>query len=194
MSTIKALKVPKIQNISSLSQIIKAIHPLGLPQKISAEYSEDFYGLERNEKIDFSKIIKYLKTGIEEPLDWNTFIAPTKIISESVVIGTDGVVDVKRKVNDTIPFSYVNSYKQKITTSISCGINKKIDSIDSKISISFQIDSNQKKLSVRQHTFIKIQNSIEILYNQQLLKMHLVLMISTLVLCFSVRTLRIYTT
>ncbi|MFP8894953.1 hypothetical protein [Chryseobacterium sp. EZn1] len=155
MSTIKALKVPKIQDISSPSQIIKAIPPLGLPPKKTGKYSEDFYGLERNEKIDFSKIVKYLKTGTEKPLDWTNFIAPTKIINESVVIGTDGVVDVKRKVNETIPFSYINSYKQKITTSISCGINRKIDNIDSTISISFQIDSNQEQIKCKAAYFYK---------------------------------------
>lgn len=112
------------------------------------DYSNDFYGLKKGEAINFPQLIKFitLESSVA-PLRWQQFIASRFSYPETIVIGTDGIVQVERSVSKTIPFEYINEYKQKIVTSVECGINKRIDLISNIPYPAIFFDYSQKKVN-----------------------------------------------
>ena len=89
--------------------------------KNKEDYTADFYGLERGESINISKVTQYLKSKSPSKIIYENYRSPTT--KEYQVIGTDGVMEVQRTIK--IPFEYTNEYKQKIKSELKCGINKK---------------------------------------------------------------------
>lgn len=151
MKPIKALDIPKITDIKAPNiPVVRSIKALGLDStKNSGDYTADFYGLEKNETVNFPTIMRYLKSGIKIPLNWTEFKGVADLIKTYSSIGMDGVLEVEREIDKTVPFTYINSYKQKIQTSISCGINKRIDNIDTHMSVSFSINSTNKSINCK---------------------------------------------
>lgn len=106
------------------------------------DYRADFYGLKSNEGINFKRLISQLKTKQNFKLIYQEYRG--EIIKERKAISRYGVVETGKVINKTVPFTYINEYKQQIETSINCGINKKEDFILNVPHFNLEIDIRAK--------------------------------------------------
>lgn len=108
------------------------------------DYRADFYGLKSNEGINFKRLISQLKTKQNFKLIYQEYRG--EVIKERKAISRYGVVETAKVMNKTVPFTYINEYKQQIETSINCGINKKEDFILNVPHFNFEIDIRAKSI------------------------------------------------
>lgn len=111
------------------------------------DYTADFYGLEKREGVNFPKLLAFLKANRKPKLYYGHYRGTS--IKERVSYARYGVVKTGRTLDKTIPFTYINEYKQEIETSINCGINKREDYILGIPHFSLDVDYKSKKLVCR---------------------------------------------
>ena len=71
--------------------------------KNKEDYTADFYGLERGEGINFSKLLSYLKSNRKTKLYYGHFRGTP--INERKAVSRYGIVEIGRVLNKTIPFT-----------------------------------------------------------------------------------------
>ncbi|KFF09028.1 hypothetical protein [Chryseobacterium luteum] len=147
MNIIKPLGVPIVEGVGRLkTPMIQSVKALGLYLKESSgEYSADFYGLEPGQGVSFPKLLQYLKSNQKSKLYYGYFRGAR--IAERKAVSRYGVVETGKLFNKTIPFTYINEYKQKIETTINCGINKREDHIEDIPYFSLNVNYKNKTIN-----------------------------------------------
>ena len=143
----KPIEIPRINAERGLAiPTIQIIPAQGLHlKKNQDDYINDFYGLKNEEGVNIETLLDYIRNPNRPKLNYANYIKKI-IYRDYQVIGQDGVIEVERTVNKTIPFTYINKYKQKIITSINCGINKRLDYIENVPYPSLDVDYKSKSI------------------------------------------------
>ena len=83
------------------------------------DYSANFYGLNKNEGVNYPKLLSQLQSKQKFRLNYLNYRGT--IVKERKAISRYGVVETGRILNKTIPFTYTNEYKQHRTiTNLDC--------------------------------------------------------------------------